>query len=459
MKIIRHLKALKSAFQGGKYRRAAPRKANTANLEARGKCIDFNLDVDYRRCNSAPAVMIQDPLTQHDLFAAVIEKHPEVLRHSVYKPLQLPKPLYKMGLEEKVELFKAALEEMLEQIRSGDSPEKVAYDSDSLRLWSFGLQPMWEVCSDKSESRLLGLESLMALHCGSWGVGPILDVIEHLLNNDLSIYLQFKKLEVDAALSALENYPALPTISVNLRPSEWLLPEVQELVRDASRCAPGRIAFELTEYTNDAHFPLLFGEEGSLFERLTRKLLPVLRGMKKEGVVILADDLMPACVYHFEGEEECRRGERLSATHATECEAMLSEEWREVFTSVKFGIDWAIHALRLSKDSGADYAKVPLFVRGIKDNPKHVAAVTDRPVPCTEEEQVEALKHLQEAAASQLKSALTRTWSHFEALPVLEGTVPAAAVQEWSLQGAAKEQGGMFFEARFPPEWFLGMVH
>ena len=46
----------------------------------------------------------------------------------------------------------------------------------------------------------------------------------------------------------------------------------------ATRRAPGRIAFELTEHTGDLRFAKLFGEQGSLAQRLTRTLLPVLGG-------------------------------------------------------------------------------------------------------------------------------------------------------------------------------------
>ncbi|CAK0855090.1 unnamed protein product, partial [Prorocentrum cordatum] len=143
-------------------------------------------------------------LNQKQLFEAVTETYPDVLTKSIYRPLQVPKPLFKMSLQEKREIFLEAIHGMLKDVGNGRPPAEVAYDTDASRLISFGLQPMWEVREDKEQSRLVGLESLLALHTGSWGVGLVLDALENLLDSDLGVYLKFKTLEVMAALDALE---------------------------------------------------------------------------------------------------------------------------------------------------------------------------------------------------------------------------------------------------------------
>ena len=94
-------------------------------------------------------------------------------------------------------------------------------------------------------------------------VVPVVDVIESLLDANIVLYLRFAGLEVQAAVDALETFLELPSTSMNLRPSEWLPPEVQSLVPDATRRAPGRIVFELTEYTQDLHFVRLFRQAGA----------------------------------------------------------------------------------------------------------------------------------------------------------------------------------------------------
>jgi len=399
-------------------------------------------------------------LNQKQLFEAISKTYPQVLTRSVYQPMQLATPLFKMPLQEKRELFVAALRGMLRDVGGGRPPAEVAYEVDGTgRLFSFGLQPMWEVRGDKAQSRLVGLESLLALQSGAWGVGLVVDVLEDLMDFDLDLYLQFKGLEVQAAVDALETFPSLPPISVNLRPSEWLLPEVQSLVVDATRRTQGRIVFELTEYTQDLHFARLFGEQGSLSQRLTRTLLPVLRRMREAGVKLLADDLLPFSVYCFDGEASRRKGHRLIDHHATESSIMLSSEWSAVFHGVKISLDWIIHAMPLGKYTGAAFASVPLYAKSVKDNPGYVAAVTGKPVPEEDVEKSSALRDLQRAARVELQAALQEVRQHsFDSHPVLEATLPAATVAEWGLEGAAKEQGGMFFEARFPPAWFFGRI-
>jgi len=318
---------------------------------------------------------------------------------------------------------------------------------------------MWEVSSDKQQSRLLGTESLVALHSSSWAVGLILDVLDHLLNTNVEVYLQFKFLEIEAAIRVLEVYPTFPSISVNLRPSEWMMPEVQRRVLEASHRAPGRLAFELTEYTQDDHFVRLFGEEGSLAQRLTSTLLPVLRRLREEGVTLVADDLLPGGVYRYESEAARREGRRLTDHHATESGLVLSDEWADVFHGVKFGLEWVIHSMAITKSIGADYAAVPLYARNVKDNPAYVAAVTDGHVPEEEADRLLALQALQEAAAAALRDALEKMKRRsFSLLPVFEGTVPHGAAASWGLEGVAREQGGMLFEARFPPAWFYGRI-
>jgi len=398
-------------------------------------------------------------LNQKQLFEAVTETYPDVLTKSIYRPLQVPKPLFKMSLQEKREIFLEAIHGMLKDVGNGRPPAEVAYDTDASRLISFGLQPMWEVREDKGRSGLVGLESLLALHTASWSAGPVVDVLDDLLDTDIDLYLQFKGLEVHAAVDALETFPGLPPISVNVRPSEWLLPEVQSLVLDATRRVPGRIVFELTEYTQDLHFNRLFGEQGSLSQRLTKTLLPVLRRMREAGVKLLADDLLPFSVYCFDGEASRSRGHRLIDHYATESSMMLSREWSAVFHGVKISLDWVIHALPLGKQTGAAFASVPLYAKSMKDNPGHVAAVTGRTVPEADVERSSALRDLQRAARVELLAALQEVQQHrFDILPVLEATLPPAHIAEWGLEGAAKEQGGMFFEARFPPAWFFGQI-
>ena len=127
-------------------------------------------------------------------------RYPEVLTRSVYQPMRLSKPLFEMSLQERRGLFVGALRGMLRAVEDGRPPAEVAYEtSESGRLFSLGLQPMWEVREDKEQSRLVGLESLLALHTGTWGVGLVVDVLEDLLDSDLDVYLQFKGLEVQAS--------------------------------------------------------------------------------------------------------------------------------------------------------------------------------------------------------------------------------------------------------------------
>ncbi|CAK0855089.1 unnamed protein product [Prorocentrum cordatum] len=231
------------------------------------------------------------------------------------------------------------------------------------------------------------------------------------------------------------------------------------MVIDATRRAPDRIVFELTEYTQDSHFTRLFGEQGSLSQRLTRTLLPVLRRMRQVGVKLIADDLLPFSVYCFDGEASRRKGHRLIDHHATECSTMLSPEWSAVFHGVKISLDWVVHAMPLGKQIDAAFASVPLYAKSVKDNPGHVAAVTGKTVPEEDVEKVSALRELQEAARVELRAALREVRRHrFDVPPVLEATLPPAMVAEWGLEGFAKEQGGMLFEARLPPAWFFGQV-
>jgi EAL domain-containing protein (putative c-di-GMP-specific phosphodiesterase class I) len=398
-------------------------------------------------------------LTQKEMFDAVSAKFPDLLTKPVHRPMRLTSPLHTMQLQEKTDLFRSALQGMLAEISNGKNAMEVAYDHERSRLWSFGLQPMWEVSSDKQQSKLLGTESLVALHGSSWAVGLILDVLDHLLNAEVEVYLQFKFLEIQAAVTALEVHPTFPSISVNLRPSEWMMPEVQRAVLEATRRAPGRLMFELTEYTQDDHFVRLFGTEGSLARRLTSTLLPVLRRLREEGVTLLADDLLPGCVYRYEGEAARREGRRLGDCYATECGLMLSDEWADVFHGVKIGLEWVVHSMAITKSSGADYAAVPLYARNVKDNPAYVAAVTDGGVPEEEADRLLALQGLQEAAAAALRVTLGELKRRpLSLMPVFEGTVPPGAAAAWALEGSAKEQGGMFFEARFPPAWFYGRI-
>lgn len=398
-------------------------------------------------------------LTQKEMFDAVSAKFPDLLTKPVHRPMRLTSPLHTMQLQEKTDLFKSALQDMLAEISNGKNAMEVAYDTERSRLWSFGLQPMWEVSTYKQQSKLLGTESLVALHSSSWAVGLILDVLDHLFNTDVEVYLQFKFLEIRAAATALEVHPTFPSISVNLRPSEWMMPEVQREVLEATRRAPGRLTFELTEYTQDDHFVRLFGREGSLARRLTSTLLPVLRSLREEGVTLVADDMLPRGVYRFDCEEAHRHGRRLADHHATECGLMLSDEWADVFHGVKIGLEWVMHAMAITKSSGADYAAVPLYARNVKDNPAYVAAVTDGRVPEDEAAKRQALQELQEAAAAALRDTLGELKKRpLSLLPVFEGTVPPGAAASWGLEGNAKEQGGMFFEARFPPDWFYGKI-
>jgi len=243
---------------------------------------------------------------------------------------------------------------------------------------------------------------------------------------------------------------------------QQLLKEIQDAVIEATGRAPKRIIFELTEYTEDVHFARFFGEEdkGTLGQRLTATLLPVLRRMKEAGATLLADDLLPSKIYQFDGVASRRDGKRIANCHATESSLMLSEEWSSVFNGVKFGLEWIIHAMPLSKHSGKLYAAVPLYARNVKDSPAYVAAVTDTEVPTEEADQKAALRRLQDEAATELRNCLqvVEKKRSFDILPVFEGTVPVDITKEWGLQNRGKEQGGILFESRFPPWWFYGNI-
>eukprot|EP00959_Pyramimonas_sp_CCMP1952_P063492 1327012-Pyramimonas_sp.AAC.1 len=58
-------------------------------------------------------------LNQRQLFEAMTNTYPDVLTRSVYQPMQLSQPLFKMSLAEKRELFVAALRGMLKDIGDG----------------------------------------------------------------------------------------------------------------------------------------------------------------------------------------------------------------------------------------------------------------------------------------------------------------------------------------------------
>jgi len=124
-------------------------------------------------------------LTQKEMFDAVSAKFPDLLTKPVHRLMRLASPLHTMQLQEKIDLFKSALQDMLAEISNGKNATEVAYDTERSRLWSLGLQPMWEVSPDEQQSKLLGTESLVALHGSSWAVGLILDVLDHLFNTDL----------------------------------------------------------------------------------------------------------------------------------------------------------------------------------------------------------------------------------------------------------------------------------
>lgn len=436
------------AFCGPGCSPGSPRSDSTQRGDANAQHVPekYRLEANWR------------PLRHFEFYEAVTKAYPQALTKSMYAQPALDKPLFKMSKEEKRELFLDTLYNMMRAAAwGGRKIDEIAYDHTVPRLWSFALQGTWEVQEERRDANLQCFESLIAVHSGAWGIGLVLEVIKDLMNESLELYLLWKELEIRAALAVLRRFPKLPGIAINLRPTEWMLPRMQDFVVEVAREMGGRIGFEVTEYTDDEHFVKCFGSEGSLRDRLTDKLLPVLRRMKEEGVVLIADDLKPLSVYRFEDEESRKKGATLENSHATTADMVLSEEWLSVFSRVKFSIDWMIHSMRLSKDSGENYAKVPIYSFHVKDKPAHVAAMTDTPVPPTSEEEAEALRRLQDRAGSAFRSALPKARSCPHG-PVIEATVPPGAIAEWGLDSNVGEQGGLFFEAKFPPQWYLGDV-
>ena len=101
--------------------------------------------------------------------------------------------------------------------------------------------------------------------------------------------------------------------------------------RDPQSEACKKVVVELTEYTDDEHFEKFFGADGTLAERLTKTLLPVLEMMKGSGVRIWVDDAKPKSVYKFDDEKKFAKGVKLEDHYACVAEMVFSAQWMSVF--------------------------------------------------------------------------------------------------------------------------------
>jgi hypothetical protein len=395
-------------------------------------------------------------LTQGELYDKLGEEKPDFLTKSWYPVAEIPKPLFKMSPEEKLEAFQQTVASMKARIELGEKPEDVYYDSTEARLFSGAVQCIFSIDQDQRIEDALpeAVENLIATGLGNWGIGLVLDLLKVALNKDIPSYLFFKNLDIVAMSLTVANFPQLTkggvAGTVNLRPTEFMFAQVVCAVIHESRSCKGLVV-ELTEYTDDDHFVKFYGTEGTLTERLTNTLLPILVMMKENGVRLWADDAKPKAVYKFEDEKHFEKKVPLEDHYATFAEMVFSAGWKDVFERVKFSAEWVIHAFDLSKTTAPDYAKIPLYSRELKVKPEYVAGVQGLSAPKDGTEAAEQLKTLQAAALASLQEYTMRAKEVFRLPPVLEASLTNQILEAFPWVRGCAQQGGLLFELKSEP--------
>ena len=396
--------------------------------------------------------------TQGEIYEKLSKEKPDFLTKSWYPAAEIPKPLFKMSPEEKLEAFQWTVASMKTRMERGEKPEDVYYDSSEARLFSGAVQGIFSI--DQNPDRRVedampeAVENLIAAGLGNWGIGLVLDLLSVALNKDIPSYLFFKNLDIVAISLTVANFPPLSkgavAGSVNLRPTEFMFAQVVCAVIRESRACRG-MAVELTQYTDDDHFVKFFGTEGTLAERLGNTLLPVLEMMKENGVRIWVDDAKPKAIYKFDDEKKFEKGVPLEDHYATVAETVFSAKWINVFERVKFSGEWVIHAFNLSKTTAPDYAKITLYKNDLKVKPEYVAGGQGLCAPKNDTEAAEQLKTLQDAALASLQEYTVRAKETFQLPPVLEASLANQIVDAFSWVRGCAQQGGLLFELKSEP--------
>ena len=397
-------------------------------------------------------------ITQGELYEKLGKEKPDFLTKSWYPVAEIPKPLFKMTPEEKLEAFQRTVASMKARMERGEKPEDVYYDSKEARLFSGAVQCIFSIDQDPNQrvedAMPEAVENLIAAGLGNWGIGLVLDLLKVALNKDIPSYLFFKNLDIVAISLTVANFPPLSkgavAGTVNLRPAEFMLAQVVCAVIRESRTCKGMVV-ELTEYTDDDHFVKFFGTEGTLAERLTNTLLPILEMMKENGVRIWVDDAKPKAVYKFDDEKQFEKKVPLEDHYATVAEMVFSAGWINVFERVKFSAEWVIHAFDLSKTTAPDYAKITLYNKELKVKPEYVAGVQGLCAPKDDTEAAEQLKTLQAAALASLQEYTVRAKETFHLPPVLEASLTNQVVDAFPWVRGCAQQGGLLFEVKSEP--------
>ena len=270
-------------------------------------------------------------------------------------------------------LFKDIVEEMRTRIEQGEQSDEVYYDDSKARIMNGALQGIYTMTAKIEDGQPEALESLIAGGFGTFGIGPILPLLKAGLNKQLHHYLYWKiHLDIKSVTLKMANFPHIVRKvdgTYNLRAVDFMFsPIVLALYNE------GNVA-EMTEYTDDDWFPTFFGTDGTLQERLTSTLLPVLVDLEQKGVRLWADDVKPRAIYKYDDKQKFQAGEKIETHYATLAEMVFSEPWFGVWERVKFSPEFVIHAFRLSSTTGEDYAKVPLYLFKVKDSAEFVANV------------------------------------------------------------------------------------
>ena len=392
-------------------------------------------------------------MTQGELYRKLCEEKPDFLTNSWY-PLADTKPLYMMTPEEKLKAFQKTVSSMKSRIDGGEKPEDVYYDSKEPRLFSGAVQCIFSIDQDTKDAMPEAVENLIATGLGNWGIGLVLDLLKVALNKDIPSYLFFKNLDIESISLTVANFPVLSqgavAGTVNLRATEFMFAQVVCAVIRESQTCKGMVV-ELTEYTDDDHFVTFFGTEGTLTERLSNTLLPVLEMMKENGVRIWADDAKPKAVYKYDDEKQFAKKVPLEDHHATVVEMVFSARWMDVFERVKFSGEWVIHAFDLSTTTAPDYAKIALYNKELKVKREYVAGVQGLCAPKDDTQAAEQLETLQAAALDALKEYTERANKTFRLAPVLEASVTNEVVDAFPWLRGCAQQGSSLFELKCEP--------
>lgn len=401
--------------------------------------------------------------TQGELYAKLAQEKHDFLTKSWYPMSDIAKSLKNMSQEQKLEAFRQSVASMEARVVGGEKLEDVYYDSKEARLFSGAVQCIFSIDQDP-EQRIEdampeAVENLIATGTGYWGIGLVLPLLNLVLNKDIPSYMFFKNLDIKSISLTVADFPLLSkgavAGTVNLRPTEFMFSQVVCAVLRESRSCPGLVV-ELTEYTDDDHFVKFYGTElkGTLKERLSKTLLPILKMMKGDGVRIWVDDVKPKKVYKFEDETRFARNQPLETHCATVAEMVFSADWIDVFERVKFSTEWVIHAFGLSKMTAPDYDKITLYSMELKVKPVYVAGVQGLCAPQgpgSETEAAEQLKALQAAALVSLEAYTARAKESFSLAPVFEASLTNQVVDQFPWVRGCAQQGGLLFELKIEP--------